>query len=292
MKYSLGAIQYFWEKPRVEAFYELVASSSADVIYLGETVCSKRRELRAKDWLAIARSLADKGKQVVISTMALLEAPSEVKALQVYCDNGDFLVEANDMGAIDLLAEKKLPFVVGSAINCYNQQTLKLLHRLGMCRWVTPVELSRDNLHTILNSSEIAPIRDSFDVEMQAYGHLPLAYSARCFTARSENRNKDECELCCINYPSGRIAKSQEGQALFLLNGIQTQSGYCYNLHNDLPSMSGLVDIARISPLSEDSIDLIDQFRGNESGQHPINLSRQCNGYWHAVEGMHAVATD
>lgn len=289
MKYSIGAIQYFWPKSRVEAFYDLAVNSSADVIYLGESVCSKRRELRAKDWFAIARALADSGKQVVLSTMALLEAPSEVKALQVYCDNGEFLVEANDMGAIELLAQNKLPFVVGAAINCYNQQTLQLLHSLGMCRWVTPVELSKDNLQSILTSPEIAPIRHSFEVEMQAYGHLPLAYSARCFTARSENRSKDNCELCCINYPTGRTAKSQEGQELFVLNGIQTQSGYCYNLHNDLPAMAGLVDIARISPMAEESLAVIEQFKGNEGGQQPIRLHRQCNGYWHAIEGMATV---
>ena len=31
----------------------------------------------------------------------------------------------------------------------------------------------------------------------------------------------------------------QEDQQVFVLNGIQTQSGYCYNLVNDLPSMQG-----------------------------------------------------
>ena len=47
-------------------------------------------------------------------------------------------------------------------------------------------------------------IRNQFEVEVLSYGHLPLAYSARCFTARSEDRPKDECETCCIKYPTGR----------------------------------------------------------------------------------------
>ncbi len=54
-----------------------------------------------------------------------------------------------------------------------------------------------------------------------------LAYSARCFTARSENRAKDDCETCCQKkYPQGRQVLSQENQQVFVLNGIQTQSGY------------------------------------------------------------------
>ncbi|MFW9289916.1 hypothetical protein, partial [Glaesserella parasuis] len=92
-------------------------------------------------------------------------------------------------------------------------------------RWVMPVELSRDWLVNMLNGCDALGIREQFEVEVTGYGYLPLAYSARCFTARSENRAKDDCELCCLNYPNGRLTESQEGQAVFVLNGIQTQSG-------------------------------------------------------------------
>ena len=63
-------------------------------------------------------------------------------------------------------------------------------------RWL-PVELSREWLSNLLTQCETLGIRDKFEVEALAYGHLPLAYSARCFTARSENRSKDDCETCC-----------------------------------------------------------------------------------------------
>ncbi len=46
MKYSLGPLLYFWSKPDVEAFYQQAKDSNTDIIYLGETVCSKRREMR------------------------------------------------------------------------------------------------------------------------------------------------------------------------------------------------------------------------------------------------------
>ncbi|WP_088330978.1 U32 family peptidase [Lacimicrobium sp. SS2-24] len=286
MQYSLGPILYFWPKHQVEEFYQQAMQSSAEILYLGETVCSKRRELKTKDWLSLACELAGKGKQIVLSTMALLEAPSEVKTLKTYCDNGDILIEANDVGAIQFLHENNKPFVAGAAINCYSQHSLQRLLKLGMQRWVMPVELSRDWLQKILCGCEELGIRNQFEVEVLSYGYLPLAYSARCFTARSENRPKDQCDLCCIRYPNGRQTRSQEGQELFVLNGIQTQSGQCYNLVNDLPGMQGLVDVARLSPLSVDTLNWLERFRANERGENPQRVERDCNGYWHNIAGM------
>ena len=53
MKLSLGPSLFFWPKNDVEAYYQQALNSNADIIYLGETVCSKRRELRAKDWICL-----------------------------------------------------------------------------------------------------------------------------------------------------------------------------------------------------------------------------------------------
>ncbi|SPW45667.1 putative peptidase [Escherichia coli] len=41
MKYSLGPVLWYWPKETLEEFYQQAATSSADVIYLGEAVCSK-----------------------------------------------------------------------------------------------------------------------------------------------------------------------------------------------------------------------------------------------------------
>ena len=82
MKLSLGPILYFWTKEQILRFYDEVAESPIDIIYLGETVCSKRRSLNYQDWLDVAEKLRDKGKEVVLSTMTLLEAESDLKTLQ------------------------------------------------------------------------------------------------------------------------------------------------------------------------------------------------------------------
>ncbi|HDL7090478.1 U32 family peptidase [Yersinia enterocolitica] len=288
MKYALGAVLYYWPKTDIETFYQAAASSSADIIYLGENVCTKRREMKVGDWLALAKDVAASGKQVVISTLALLQAPSELNELKRYVENGDFLLEANDLGAVNMAAERGLPFVAGHALNCYNAYTLRILHRQGMMRWCMPVELSRDWLANVLQQCEELGFRNQFEVEVLSYGHLPLAYSARCFTARSEDRAKDECETCCIKYPQGRPVLSQEDQQVFILNGIQTQSGYCYNLGNDLISMQGLVDIVRLSPQGMETLGVIDQFRANELGLNPLTLADKadCNGYWRRLAGL------
>ena len=288
MKYALGPVLYYWPKETLEDFYHQAVSSSADIVYLGEAVCSKRRATKVADWLAMAKEVAAGGKQVVLSTLALVQASSELGEIKRYVENGEFLIEASDFGVVNMCAERGLPFVAGHALNCYNAVTLRLLHKQGMTRWCMPVELSRDWLVNLLGQCDELGIRNKFEVEVLSYGHLPLAYSARCFTARSEDRPKDECETCCISYPNGRIVLSQEEQQVFVLNGIQTMSGYVYNLGNELASMQGLVDVVRLSPLGTESFAMLDAFRANENGGAPIALEHNsdCNGYWKRLAGL------
>ncbi|PXW20932.1 U32 family peptidase [Pantoea sp. JKS000250] len=288
MQYALGPVLWYWPTDTLEDFYQQAVRSSADIIYLGEAVCSKRRATPYARWMALARDVASSGKQVVLSTLALLQSPSELKELQRYVENGEFLIEANDIGTVNMAAERHLPFVAGPTLNVYNADTLQLLVKEGMTRWCMPVEMSRDWLLQLLAQCETRGIRQQFEVEVMGYGHLPLALSARCFTARSENRAKDDCETCCINYPTGRRVNSQEGQQVFVLNGIQTMSGYCYNLGNDLAGMRGQVDCVRLSPQDTSTLAEIDRFRANENGQAPLMVAKgcDCNGYWRKLAGM------
>src|SRR5690554_3992068 len=256
-------------------------------VHLGEAVCSKRRELKFDDYMNIAHMLREAGKQVCLSTMTLLEAPSELRELRRYCDNGDFLVEANDVNAMSMLNENSLPFIAGSAISVYNHHTLRRLINLGMQRWVLPVELSGEWVGQLLAQNLVQEVRNCFETELFAFGHMPLAWSARCFTARSEHRQKDQCELCCIKYPDGRTVDSQDGQRVFVLNGVQTQSGDRYNLINQLPSMHDKVDVVRLSPQAEGTFEWLRKFQNNIHGQAPQTLGKhECNGYWLKLAGM------
>ena len=291
MKLSLGPIQYYWPIDQVRAFYARAKDWPIDIVYLGEVVCSKRRELRLLDWLKIADMLEAAGKEVVLSTLALLEAESELKALQKICDNGDFKVEANDMAAVHLINSR--PFVAGPHLNVYNVSSLELMQETGAVRWVMPLELSAKTL------GELQAQRPaSLETEVFAYGHMPLAFSARCFTARAHNVPKDACELRCLDYPAGMPLQTQEEQELFVINGIQLQSGLPANLLGEFAALQAMqVDVLRLSPQAEGMAQIVmafDAVRKGEQNEAVGTLmaaeTEWCNGYWHGQAGMVNVA--
>lgn len=291
MKLSLGPILYYWNRDTMFGFYEEMASAPVDIIYLGETVCSRRHLLRPQDYLEIAGWLAAAGKEVVISTQTLIESEYDIKTLRRIAENGNFRVEANDMGAVRLLANK-YPFVAGSTLNVYNPQTLDLLTGLGAMRWVMPVEMSREALISILHDQN-TPL----ETEVFAYGRLPLAYSARCFTARHYNLQKDDCQFKCLDCGDGIDLKTREGQPFLTLNGIQTQSALVHNLLGELDTLqSAGVDVVRVSPQANHTGKILQLFRecmeqrlaadtamSTVKGMMP---AASCNGYWHGRPGL------
>jgi collagenase-like PrtC family protease len=150
MKLALGPLLYYWSKEDIEDFYLAMAELPVDIICLGETVCSKRRSLSHDDWMELARKLDKQGKQVILSTLTLIEAESELGGVKGCCANGEFLVEANDMAAVQIMSENNLPFCTGPSVNIYNGKSLDFLHGQGLQRWILPVELGKDTLIAIL----------------------------------------------------------------------------------------------------------------------------------------------
>ncbi|KXS32782.1 MAG: Peptidase U32 [Candidatus Gallionella acididurans] len=290
MKLALGPVLYYWQRDALFEFYERIAAARVDIVYLGETVCSKRHNFRLEDWLEVAKNLAASGKQVVLSTQALIESESDLKTLRRLAENGSYTVEANDMGAVRLLSGKS--FVAGSHINTYNPQTLALLAELGAQRWVIPVEMSSRMLADLLACKP-----PGMETEVFAYGRLPLAFSARCFTARHYNLPKDDCQFRCLDHAVGLTLKTREGQPFLALNGIQTQSSSVYNLVAELESMEQLgVDVVRVSPQPFHTEKILALFRqrlddnlsGPEAAQQMAHLmpDQACDGYWHGRPGI------
>jgi collagenase-like PrtC family protease len=299
MRLALGPVLYYWPRERLLAFYAEAAESPVDIVYLGEAVCARRHEMRLADWLAAARLLAEAGKEVVLSSQALVESESDLRALRRLADNGDFRVEANDMSAVSLLANRR-PFVAGPHLNVYNARTLALLARLGATRWVAPVEMSRALLGAIA-----ADRPAGLEIELFAYGRLPLAFSARCFTARHYSLQKDDCRFRCMDHPDGLLVRTGDGAPFLVLNGIQTQSARVYSLLGDLGSLAAAgVDIVRVSPQAERTFDVVRVFRealaaldaahdeASTSGTRlvPFLPAEACNGYWHGAAGLEMVA--
>ncbi len=291
MKLALAPVQYYWTKDKLMAFYEAVACSPVDIIYLGETVCSRRHEMREADWLALAEKLADAGKEVVLSTQVLLESGAHLNAMHRIVDNGRYMVEANDMGAAGLL-EGKGPFVAGPHLNLYNPEALQVVADLGATRWVMPFEMGAASLRLMLPC-----LPGQMQSEVFAYGRLPLAYSARCFTARYHNLQKDDCGFRCLEYPDGLTVQTREGEPFLVFNGIQTQSVKVYNLIGELGELKSLgVDVIRLAPQPDHMPEIIGAFRQVIDGRLspkegvaavlPWMPGEPCNGYWYGRPGM------
>ena len=296
MKLALGPLLYYWPRQQVFDFYDAIAAAPVDIVYLGETVCARRHELRVQDWADIAGRLAAAGKQAILGTQTLIESESDLKTLRRVTEETDFPIEANDMGAVRILSAEKRPFVAGPFLNIFNAATLALMARLGATRWVMPVEMAATSL------AELQAARPArLETEVFAYGRMPLAFSARCFTARHFNLQKDDCQFKCLDFPDGLLIKTREGEEFLTLNGIQTQSSKVYNLIGEVDAMRELaVDVLRISPQSQHTPELLGLFRARIDGTLDAadansqmaawGLAAPCNGFWYGKPGLDQIA--
>ena len=297
MKLSLGPLLYYWSREDTRAFYEQAATWPLDIVYLGETVCSRRHLLRLADWLELAEKLGAAGKEVVLSSQTLIESESDLKALRKLIADGRFKVEANEWGAVRMLAEAGREFVAGPTLNTYNPDTLAMLADMGATRWVPPVEMPRAMIMEMLAALPKPPGAAAPATELFTYGRLPLAFSARCFTARHYNLQKDDCQFRCLDHPDGLVLASREGEDFLAINGIQTQSAKVMSLaHRFDELVSAGIDVLRLSPQSRQMDRIVGIYRdladGNIAPQEaPARLDRlmpaaPCDGYWLGDAGM------
>jgi collagenase-like PrtC family protease len=290
---SIGPVLYYWPRNELLQFYADVAESRAGTVVLGEVVCSRRHEMKTSDWLALARDLRAAGKEVVLATQALIESEADLRMLRRVAEQGELLVEAGDASALGVLTEMRVPFSLGPHINVYSPQSLHEYVRLGASRWVAPVEL-----WLATNGGK----RGGVPTEVFAYGRMPLAFSARCFTARHHRLSKDQCEFRCRDDAAGLLLSTSEGQPFLVLNGIQTQSAAQQCLITERAHLQAAgVTRLRLSPMSRHFNGVIDAFdqvmnHGGDAAQAWRELDAASlsgglvNGFAHGQPGIAQVA--
>ena len=310
---TVGPLQYWWSREATWAFYADIADSTADTVVLGEVVCSRRTEIKTEDWLALAGELAAQGKTVVLATQSLVAGEAELRTLRRLCEQDGFAVEAGDASALAVLVQlqagmqagrgARLPFVIGPHVNVYNRAALQELAPLGAGRWVPPLELALDAVACV-NPAQ-APVQGPAGVvatEIFAFGRMPLAFSARCFTARHYRLKKDACEFRCRADADGLLLSADDGQPFLALNGIQTQSAALQCLIGEAQPMTDAgVSRVRLSPCSTGFRRALELFDGVLNAGASASAARAeleelglpgtlVNGYAHRRPGMQAVA--
>ncbi|MEB0138083.1 MULTISPECIES: ubiquinone anaerobic biosynthesis protein UbiV [unclassified Undibacterium] len=288
---SLAPLAYYWSRADTLQFYATAVDWPVDIVYLGEVICSRRHVMKTDDWLALALELRAAGKEVVLSSLTLIDNDADRRAMLRLVERAGaagLMVEANDFSAVRALQGQA--FVAGPHLNVYHADTLAWLQELGALRFAPPLELARDDLAAL--QAQRSP---NMQTEVQVWGRMALAYSARCFTARHHRLRKDNCEFRCGDYPDGLALATRDGAEFLSLNGIQTQSAVCLDLGAALPALAELgVEVLRLQIQSQGMAAVVAAFDlARRSGTAALlvdtllpPLAARSNGYWHAQAGM------
>lgn len=247
MDLTVGPNHFFWEAAVVRAFYQSLAATPVARVVLGEVVCSKRLPFWQDEIAPAAETLLEAGKEVAITSLALVTLKRERKATAALAEIG-LPVEVNDLTALHSLP-KGHPFWVGPLINVYNEGTLRWLAARGAVRVCLPPELPLESVAVLAGLGRDLGVA----VEVWGHGRLPLAISGRCYHARLHDHAKDSCQFVCGLDPDGRDVETLDGQKFLAVNGVQTLSQSTASMAHQIEALrdAGVASL-RLSPQSTD----------------------------------------
>ena len=253
-KLTLGPVLFYWEPEIWRDFYFRIADEAeVDTVCIGEVVCPLRQPVYDGVRESVVERLRGAGKEVMLSTPALIADEEDLDRLHDLCASGDALIEANDMAACALLAGR--PHAVGPYVNVYNEGTLAFLARKGARRACLPVELRRDALSALA-------IEEGVELEVQAFGRVPLALSARCYAARARGLTRENCHYVCREDRRGLEVETLDGEPFLAVSGPQTLSGACLTLLAELDPLKQLgIGRFRLWPMDVDMVGVARVFR-------------------------------
>jgi O2-independent ubiquinone biosynthesis protein UbiV len=254
---TLGPILFNWAPERWRDFYFRIADEApVGTVYLGEVVCAKRAPLFAAYLPEVAERLEAAGKRVVLSTPAQVVHKIDRQQVEQVCATENYLVEANDGSA--LLYLRGRPHHIGPFVNAYNERSAALLARNGARNFCLPMEMPAHAIRAFCDGTRGLETT----VEVQVFGRVPLAISARCYHARAHHRSKDSCQYVCDEDADGLELKTLEGRPFLTVNGIQTLSYEYLNLLGEIGELraSGVTRF-RLSPHDCDMVAVASVFR-------------------------------
>ena len=216
-------------RPRTwrDFYFRIADKAPVSVVYLGETICSKRAPLFADYYEAVSERLSAAGKTVVHSTLGETASKVDRRLVSDVCERTSDLVEANDASAVYYLRGR--PHYIGPLINVYNEETLRFLSGKGARNICLPVELPFSAPFSACAAAE------NVTIEVQVFGRQSLALSARCYHARAHGRTKDTCRFVCENDPDGLVLATLEQKPFLVANGVRTLSCEYLNLAQGIP---------------------------------------------------------
>ncbi len=253
---TLGPVLFNWAPEAWRDFYFRIADEApVSAVYLGETICSKRAPLFEPYLDAVAARLAAAGKAVVFSTLAEVMSQLDRDLVADVCAK-DGMVEVNDASALQRLRGR--PHHIGPFMNVYNERTVAVLAGGGACHVCLPAEMPARAIQTFCAEAGKLGVM----TEVQVFGRLPLALSARCYHARAHGRTKDSCRFVCEEDADGMALRTLEGTPFLAVNGIQTLSYDYLNLIGELADMQAMgVARFRLSPHACDMVAVAETFR-------------------------------
>jgi collagenase-like PrtC family protease len=254
---TLGPVLFNWSPEGWRDFYFRIADEApVATVYLGEVICFKRAPLFEPYLEVVTARLSAAGKTVVFSTLAEVMSKQERRLVDNVCADPTAVVEANDGSA--LLRLRGRPHHAGPFVNIYNERTLAVLARGGTCNVCLPPEMPA----TAIRALGAAAANLGVTIEVQVFGRLPLALSARCYHARAHGRTKDSCQFVCENDPDGMPLRTLEDKPFLAVNGIQTLSHDYLNLIGELADLQSMgVTRFRLSPHSCDMVEVATIYR-------------------------------
>lgn len=242
---TLGPLLFNWPVEKKRDFYYKIADETCfDSVYIGEVVCFKRIPLFQAEIPNIVKRLQAAGKEVIYSTPALISDEEELNYLKMLIDDTPGMIEANDISCLNLLEGKA--HCLGPYINIYNNAALQFHAKQNAVRVTLPPELPKDSIASLAETR-------ATEIEIQVFGRLPLAISARCPHARAYHLKKANCRFICEKNPDGLDVFTLDQQPFLAVNGLQTLSYTHCNLIQEMDDLQAMgVSAFRLSPHDTD----------------------------------------